>query len=445
MNGASGSPDPLSSQAPSRPRRSRRTRLAIVAGAVIAGLVLAEAGYRLKLFLQVGQTPLGVQVTYRVWNEPTILGGGRAGYSHEPDRRVVGVRVTNGQAVVQLERTTNETGNVGPSESGYDEASTRILVVGDSFTEIQRQQATWPMLLEAELARRLDHPTAVLNRARSGHGLLQMVDVAADVAGRRRPGIVVVAFISDDLNRSRFWQNIEVVNGEPRLATRLSPEGTAWLALGEFYEPRIDAAWCSRVLASSDRTDDRLEDLERRFAVRKRENPRRIDYAAPTSSFLYNRLTYGDPFFGITGAAATPRFAWRDFRRDDRMVRAWKQLGSFEGKVVLAHLPQYEELLAGEYRLTGQQRSLLASLEQLAGVPVVDLIKRGKVPARPASLFLLPHDHHPSRQGLAWYAEVVAEVLEELVTETKRRDIINREGTHGRSRPVKAAGGRRGD
>ncbi len=439
------SPDLSPPQAESRPRRSLPARLAIVAVAVVVGLGLAEAGYRVKLFLQVGQTPLGVKVTYQAWNEPTIHHEAVSGYRHEPDRRVLGIRVTNGRAVLGLERTTNETGNVGPPESGYAAASTRVLVVGDSFTEIQRQETTWPAPREAEVARRLGRSPGGRTRARSGHGLLQMIDVAADVARRRRPGIVVVAFISDDLNRSRFWQNTEVINGESRLATRLAPGGPAWFALGEFHEPRIDAAWCRRVLASGDRTDDVLEDLERRFAARKRDNPRRINYAALTSSFLYNRLTYGDPFFGIAGAAATPRFAWRDFRRDDGMVRAWEQLGSFRVKVVLAHLPQYEEILAGEYRLTGQQRSLLTSLEQLAGVPVVDLIRRGEVPARPGSLFLLPHDHHPSRQGLAWYAGVVAGVLEGLATEIKRRDTTKRDEAHGRSRSVEAAGGRRDD
>jgi len=413
------SPDPDSGTSPRRRfGRSWRFRLIVLVFGAVSGLVLAEVAYRIKLAVGVGETPLGVGTTFHAWSEATVREDPVAGYRHDPDRRVVGVRVANGRAVLSLERTSNSEGAIGPSESADERAATRILVVGDSFTENQRQGTTWPALMQTELGERIDGTVSVISRARSGHGLLQMTDVAADVARASRFDVVVIAFISDDLNRARFWQQTRSVDGEPRLVTRLNRDDEGWLALSEFYDARIDADWCRRVVQSGGVDDELIADLVSRFELRKRDNPRRIEYASLSSSFLFNRLVYGDPFFGIEGIAATPRFSWSDFRRDPGVVRALKELRSLEAKIVLVHLPQYEEMAAGEYRMSDQQQSLLRSLEQLAGVPAVNLIERGDVPTRPKSLYLLPVDHHPSREGLGWYADSVARVLEQMMATT---------------------------
>ena len=421
IDGSTALSDPspeLDSVSPPRRRMfgSWRARLIVLLLAVLGGLVLAEVAYRIKLAVGVGDTPVGVGTTFHAWNEATIRDDPVAGYRHDPDRRVVGVRVANGRPVLSLERTSNSAGAIGPSESGTEQAATRILVVGDSFTENQRQGTTWPALLQSELGERIDGTVSVISRARSGHGLLQMIDVAAGEARASEFDVVVVAFISDDLNRARFWQQTRQVDGEPRLATRLSRDDEGWLALSEFYDARIDADWCRHMAETGGVDDAVIADLVSRFELRKRDNPRRIDYASLSSSFLYNRLVYGDPFFGIEGIAATPRFSWRDFCRDPGLVQALEELRELEASVVLVHLPQYEELAAGEYRMSGQQQSLLRSLEQLAGVPAVNLIERGDVPEGPKSLYLLPVDHHPSREGLEWYAGAVAGVLEQMMT-----------------------------
>jgi len=383
---------------------------------LVCGLVLAETAYRIKLAVGVGGTPLGVGTTFQAWSEATVRDDPVAGYSHDPGRKVVGVRVARGRAVLSLERTSNAAGVIGPSESRAREARTRILVVGDSFTENQRQGTTWPALMQAELNNRIEGTVSVISRARSGHGLLQMIDVAAHTAGVRQFDVVVVAFITDDLNRARFWQETRTVGREPRLATRLSRDDAGWLALSEFYDKRIDTQWCRKMVETGGANDEVMADLLSRFKLRKRDNPNRIDYASLSSSFLYNRLIHGDPFFGIEGIAATPRFSWWDFRRDSGVVQAMEELRKLEANVVLVHLPQYEELVAGEYLMSEQQRSLLQSLEQLAGVPAVNLFERGNLPTRPKSLFLLPVDNHPSREGLRWYAGAVGGVIEQMAT-----------------------------
>lgn len=404
-------------EAPKPPaRRAWRFRLMVLVVGGLVGLLVAEVGYRIKLAMDVGELPVGIGTTFHAWSEATVVEDPVSGYRHHPHRDVVGVRVVNGRAVLVIERTTNEAGAVGAAESRFETAGTRVLVVGDSFSEIQRGGSTWPMLLERELDGRLPGVVAVVNRARSGHGVMQMLETAVAEARNRRYNVIVVALITDDLNRSRFWQKTIRVDGDERLETRLARHDAGWLSMSEFYDERIDAAWCRRVVGDGGTGDPLLKELVGRFASRKRDNPRRIDYASTSSSFLYNRLVFGDPFFGIEGIAATPRFSWRDFRRDAQLVRAVEELRALEATVVLVHLPQHEEMAAGTYLANGQQRALLTSLEQLVGVPVTSLIERGTVPVQPGRLFLLPHDHHPSQRGLGWYAEVVAGVLEGMAT-----------------------------
>lgn len=379
--------------------------------AIVVGLSLAELAYRAKLYFQIGHTPLGVAATYHAWNRATTRFDRQKGFTHVPDQAVVGVRVTEGRAVLQLERATNENGNVGLAETGYSSAAIKVLVVGDSFSASQRRGVTWPGLLQKELSERLEKETVVLNGARSGHGLLQMFDVASLLATEMKPDLVVVAFIADDLNRSRFWQEVRQIDGESRLVTSLVPGGQGWVALGEMFEPRIDEEWCRRVVEKGGTDDPLLKDLNERFQRRKRDNPSRIDYAALTSSFLYNRLVHGDPFFDVVGKAATPRFSWRDFRRDDAMIRAIEELKSLPVTMVLVQLPEFEDFEAAAYQMTGQQRALRTSLETLTGLPVNNLIDRGSRQRQPRSLFLLPHDRHPSWEGLGWYARTIAVLL----------------------------------
>ncbi|MEC9009658.1 MAG: SGNH/GDSL hydrolase family protein [Planctomycetota bacterium] len=276
---------PVTSRRPRR-KRSWRFRLIVLGLGLVCGLVLAETAYRIKLAVGVGGTPLGVGTTFQAWSEATVRDDPVAGYSHDPGRKVVGVRVARGRAVLSLERTSNAAGVIGPSESRAREARTRILVVGDSFTENQRQGTTWPALMQAELNNRIEGTVSVISRARSGHGLLQMIDVAAHTAGVRQFDVVVVAFITDDLNRARFWQETRTVGRELRLATRLSRDDAGWLALSEFYDKRIDAQWCRKMIETGGANDEVMADLLSRFKLRKRDNPNRIDYASLSSSFL---------------------------------------------------------------------------------------------------------------------------------------------------------------
>lgn len=79
-------------------------------------------------------------------------------------------------------------------------AGTPILATGDSFTygaEVADGE-TWPALLQADLKHR------VLNAGVVGYGLDQIVLYTERLVAQEKPGLVVVGFIADDLQRSEY-------------------------------------------------------------------------------------------------------------------------------------------------------------------------------------------------------------------------------------------------
>ncbi len=79
-------------------------------------------------------------------------------------------------------------------------AGAPILAIGDSFTygaEVADGE-TWPALLQADLKRK------VLNAGVVGYGLDQIVLYAERLVAQEKPGLLVVGFIADDLQRSEY-------------------------------------------------------------------------------------------------------------------------------------------------------------------------------------------------------------------------------------------------
>lgn len=79
-------------------------------------------------------------------------------------------------------------------------AGAPILATGDSFTygaEVADGE-TWPALLQVDLKRR------VLNAGVVGYGLDQIVLYTERLVAQEKPGLVVVGFIADDLQRSEY-------------------------------------------------------------------------------------------------------------------------------------------------------------------------------------------------------------------------------------------------
>lgn len=109
--------------------------------------------------------------------------------------------------------------------TGGAAAAPIVLAVGDSYTygEEAAEDESWPAFLQTRLAR------PVVNGGVSGYGFDQIVLRAEAMAPQIRPGIIVAAFIADDISRtemSRMWganKPYFTLEGDGRLVLRNVP------------------------------------------------------------------------------------------------------------------------------------------------------------------------------------------------------------------------------
>src|SRR5262249_32769219 len=117
----------------------------------------------------------------------------------------------------------NDLGNTGRIKGAYADAALRILVFGDSWTGQPDERLTWPDALQDILERQLGHAVHVVNFGRDGYSLLQMFDLAAVKADHWKPDLAVIAFITDDLRRARFWRTKTIIEGRERIMSTVTP------------------------------------------------------------------------------------------------------------------------------------------------------------------------------------------------------------------------------
>src|SRR4029077_6006550 len=162
------------------------------------------------------------------------------------------------------------------------------------------------------------------NFGRDGYGILQMFDLAADKIAEYKPDVVIFAFITDDLTRDRFWRTVGVFDGERRVLTTIDPRPNPELALAtdtQLINPEGSADACGKAL--NDPTFS--AHLEREFTKQYKRAKQRGEVSRPsilnTSSYLYSRLRYGDPFFlhhQQKRPSINPRHQLHDFMDDRR-------------------------------------------------------------------------------------------------------------------------------
>jgi len=365
-----------------------------MAFSVFVTLVGAEIAYRGKLFLHVGHVPLGMSTSYIIFNKSYASPDEAAGKTRRPNGHIVILRVSDGKPVLFYERFTNELGNYEPPKPHYKDADLKVLVFGDSYTAMFGDGTVWPTLLEQRLQKRLNKNVCVLNFGHHGAGVLEMFDAARVKVPEFQPDLVLICFISDDLNRAR-------PSGKPtKREVRLG-----------FSDEAVTKDWCQTVLRSGGTDDPILQKYNRQFEESKAKASR-INYFTPVASFLYNRLVWDDPFRHQPGKSSSHRVEVSDFSSDPSFLSALATLNETNVPFHLIHLPDHREITAGSYRLTIQQKALLKSLKKTTDHDVIGLLDEAKSIEHPDDLFLVPHDPHPSGEGLKFYARAVEETLE---------------------------------
>jgi hypothetical protein len=270
-----------------------------------------------------------------------------------------------------------------------------------------------------------------------------MIDYAAAAVPEMRPDAYVVAYITNDLVRPRFWLLERQIGGRERLLLSRGPaeEGaTDYLQIN----PRITRAWCERMAAakaSGDRAalreDPVAADLlqQRRDLLAGHGQPLfRVDLRSLRRSFAFNRIVLGNAFHNVPLGEARgsyERIGFTSFGEDSRFREAIGRLEQTGIPGYLVHIPHQFEIIAGrefDYTRAGgstdaQGASLRRSLETLMGVPSIPLLKHlGSWRAEPAAHIWKPDDHHPNRKGIEVLSKAVTEALiEQGIAKLARR------------------------
>ena len=317
---------------------------------------------------------------------------------------------------------TNAQGNPGPINGSYEEAEVNVLAFGDSFT----QQGAWPTYLQTLLEERLGRSVHVVNFGRDGYGLLQMFDLAAAKVREWKPDLFVVAFISDDLTRDRFWRTKTTLDGSDRIMVSLKPEPEPdWTTGADLYVMNSKATreWC-RSLHESQAEDDRVvSELEETVRQGRRVSRRLASVFSVTQSYAFDHIWHGDPFHTSMERilpARNPRHRLDRFHEDERTVLNVKALKDTNVPYMLVHLANYNELKAGkEYRgrrsRLKRRMALIESLEELTSKTVNRTTDHVDLPVDNLKSLVKdpPKNIHPNRRGAKFYANMIVTALDQ--------------------------------
>ncbi len=397
------------------------------------GLFLTETGYRIYLYCTQPESffPLlkaNEHPSFFYYQDSPYRYHEEFGYEYVPGVSVGGY-IHDGKVLACHDRlsVTNDLGNKGRIKGSFEDADLEILVFGDSWTTVAsgEESVTWPDFLQDDLEEALERSVHVLNFGRDGYGLLQIFDLAVAKIPEWKPDLAIFAFITDDLYRDRFWRMKTIVDGYEHIMVSVKPDPDAAFEEASdlyFMNPKATSEWCRALHASHEEGDAIVRELEEVVLEAERRSTLRSDLLSLSQSFVLDLVLHRQPFQStLTRARPSqwPRHEMRDFAEDPRMVTNIKKIEETGIPYVLVHFAYYPELKQGkEYIGTKDQEretALLESLHRLTGKPVYETLDHVDWPIENEKLRSFsrsfPNDHHPSRQGAQFYAQMVAEVL----------------------------------
>ena len=393
----------------------------LVAASVLISLVLAEGAYRVYRLLRLQQFEGSFHLASSVYGQYD----NRFGQTFIPDTELV-VSVIAGTKVVWcggVVASANRDGLGG--RSTIEDAANGDFVIfttGDSFSHWKRDGETIPDVVEQQLSSRTGLKVVNLNFARGGYGLLQMLTIASEMAKDLRSSLIVIQFISDDLNRGRWWTKEEKVRGRTRYLMSSRPDGFANFEItnDEFVvDSRATDPWCKRQLRSP-----HADDVEAEAAAFYRSYLRSKDLEFnPWSlkrSYLADRLSFrllGKPISRQAQNAIIPRVNSREFRADAQYKVAIDKLRALTIPIVLIHIPTGAELRGGSAALTREQEEIWRILEADLKTRIHTIFDRRTSVEIPEKIDLAPWEGHPNHDGIRFYGRYVADLL---ISQVKR-------------------------
>lgn len=385
----------------------------------LLGIAFSEAAYRAYLYegLAHDRFVRRLPQDFAVNDRPMWIYDERFGYVYPKGGKIHVATISNGRVVsCGYWENFNGEGNVGKIVGDYKTASLKILVFGDSFTATAHEGVGWPLLLQERLAQRLGRSVEAVNFGRDGYGVLQMFDLAAAKIPEWKPDLAIIAFITNDLQRVRVWRTITKVKGRWRYLVSPDPTPNPDPLKSydtALYHPEATAEWCRSMKGTGSR-DRVVEEIAQVYQQGISVGERRAANVYTTGhSYLLARLMHGDPFHGVPGMFSFPVIQYASYAEDSRFVESLRTILATGVPLVLVHLAFFPEFKEGkEYIMTYSEASLLKSLSEVTGKPILETTKYARLPVQqPERLIQAPDNYHPSLEGLRFYADAVAEML----------------------------------
>lgn len=405
-------------------RATRALRLVVTVIAIVIGV---EAGYRLYLYLkhpnyftttQIDEAEFSV-LDQSIWQYDRDYG-----HRYVPSQRSASTTIKAGVVIKCEEQAfVNEQGNLGPPAPDFDAAEVRIAVFGDSFSGAEVVGPAWTKMLGENLESELGKTVRVLNLARDGYGVPQMVALAAGRLEEIKPSLAIFAFAGTAFNRAKAWRTLVGPGDDVRFytSTENSPNPNPEAAADSMLiMPSMTRHWCKEQLTKS--ADEQKSDpilqkiLTRHREFKIRNGSPHADLFDLTASYVYGLLRYRSPFkaqWRKLKPATNPELPYDDYRDDPGVMTDLAVVMKSGVPYLFVHLAGGTAISEGhEFNLDVRGRKLMESLQRILGREIhrtSDFVSLSPDEAR--RMCNSPGDCHPTEFGKKVYAQAVARMV----------------------------------
>lgn len=391
--------------------------------AVLIAVLIVEIGYRIRLLSNDVRLQLSASVpanlpyigayTHSLWRYDE-----KEGFYYVSRKNIFFAQVTNGRIVSCDPLIDIQDGSPGVSEGNYQDAKLKIAVFGDSFSvRTDEHNLTWITRLQRVLQHKVGQSVKVMNYARDGEGLLQMLDVASSIIPKSKPDIAIIAFNTYSALSPRIWRVETVIDGDSRIITTREPTKTPDVSNKSMaYDTAILHAgitkeWCNNHTMGGplDKVGTEVIDEYLRY--------RQTRYSAFTlsRSFFWNRIVNRDPFFVKAQSDPPPpsTVSPDSVTKDARLNAAIERLKETGTPYVFVHLPLASEIKAGKEYSVATAEDIVRLVSRRTGKAVYELLHYVPPIENTDRISSSPADPHPSSFGMEIYAEAVARAIVE--------------------------------
>lgn len=177
-------------------------KVILVVTSLAVTLLICEAGYRLKLRLDLNR--LMENATFRVSSNSIFEFDYEFGYRLIPNSAVFRGLIKEGYPHKYETIRVNGRGNIGTDADSWSSRDFKILTFGNSFTANPHMGIAWPNYLPRYLESFVDSNVELINFGRPGYGALQIFHMARMMTERYKPDLIIVTMIIADLTAGTF-------------------------------------------------------------------------------------------------------------------------------------------------------------------------------------------------------------------------------------------------